>query len=210
MTDVFPEAGFIDERHLRAPSACDVAGLLKLDGVAGTASAFSLADQDGKVRSFTFKRKGSRMPRLWDNKQAVADIVLVEIPLKGEQATLKLRKFGSQEPPSDIVLKAAEGDTYIDIVLGNLPPFNGTHASSATQNPTNRVDHFELYYKLASHQLGGVVEIPHLGRRKFRTHVEAPSPRIVQFVERRPGLGGADAGAVAAAHRPICASVIFE
>jgi len=206
--------GRIHGSLLRDPTAYQVAGRLQLSGVRGRASTFGFVDVEGSIYSFVFK--GSGLPSIWDDRQALADVTLVSIPLQGEAATLRLEGL----PPDtsrtrELQLRRSGQDGTIDIVIGNLPPFEYEHADQ------ERGEHFSLYYRLVSGHAHGSSQIPLRGALSVsKESIEGPChlvPPIIDYVEGRDSCPDESQvssdvvifGPHAASNRAICAQAVY-
>lgn len=214
MSNISPRHGRIASRHLANPSAREIAGVLDLRDIKGTVSTFGFVDMGCQIYSFTFKQS-AESPSLIDDKQALADITLIEIPLQGDEATLTFTSFGG-EPAPPLILRDSDGDSLIDVVLGNLPPYEDLDCSDMHATADM---HFALYYPLADLASPGPIQIPFRGSRKvFNAVGEGPPPSrpgVVGFVEAEPCLTSPGVSVCvdphpASTNRPICTQVVFE
>lgn len=184
MRDILPEAaavkpGYIEEEADGIPPEKISARMRVREG---RVWVYSLADVDQKVRSMTFKTIGSGMT-MYGVKQAVADIVAVDIPIReGGRVVIYATPFGGERGQRLFKLKPRQTQEYVEILLGNLTPLRG----GVKAEPAS---HFALYADLSKNQVGRV-PVPHLGRRKCpQREVEESDfelPEVIRSVSAPP------------------------
>jgi len=222
MSEILGGGGDIASKHLKEGGGSGAAAILSLKGLNGTATVLSLADVGGKVRSFTFK-ESSGDTVLWGVKGAIADVVLLSLPMNGSQVEFKLRRFGEPADKAEsIVVKASGG--YADVVLGNLPPYIADDVACKKRNASHFVHFYDL---LPPAQVPKKRKLPFPGKKeKHQVDLEKFDdwPPVLQFVEGRgpcidflapaplskKNLSTWKLGIRAASNRAICAVASFE
>ncbi len=190
-----------------------VAGLLEVTNKEAFASTFGFVDMNDLVPSFTFKRLSSEHP-MSDYRQALADVVLIKIPLGENVQDVKLILDGKDEQGNPLQRKISltvfGDESFIDIVVGNIAPlFDGPTCAT----PPLADEHFEQYYELARAKLPVLREaqIPFIGRRtEKKINVEVDSPPVLSFVEAPVCNVSAGGLHPSSSNRPICTQVVFE
>ncbi|HEX7184966.1 MAG TPA: hypothetical protein VF756_24275 [Thermoanaerobaculia bacterium] len=167
---------------LTRPSERFLKAYLELDQ--GLFQTFSLVDTCGFVRAFRFKPARKAIPRPVLLQQAVADIVLVEIPVAGCSITISTSDFQGR-PTGRVRLgpRFCSGPPrQVDVLLGNLSTEFGN-------DPDRIVQHFERYYEIAERRWGRTRRpSPYWnenGPRIEASKVEAPEneiPRVIRAV----------------------------
>lgn len=207
MAKVSPAAGRIARRHLYEPNASEVAGLLWLEGIEGTVQSYGLANLRNEIRSLTFKNSNQDLP-VWDFKQALTDILMIDVPIDGDTVELTFKGFSGGEIKRK--LKPREWDRTVDVLLANIGPIPEYCPED------EEAHHFAFYYDLAEQQ-NVEREIPEVGRARIESAgLEPPLPRVIQFVgegsclRRVASLASRAGGVLMGSSRPICTVVVFE
>jgi hypothetical protein len=213
MSKVSFQSRSFDRDHI-SQNLPGLAGFLNIDGLKATVSTFGLVDFDQMIPSFTFKKLASGRP-ITDYRQALADIVLVSLPLGESISKVTIELASDSGWPRKVDLEVNGKDQSIDIVVGNLAPLLTEGVDCEFHGPI--VDeHFELYYRLARPATPGYreAEVPFLDKLMTKkVNVEYPPPPIVAFVE-----GGDKCSRVqqeggplpSSSNRPICTQVLME
>lgn len=197
MGRVSPRARFIRKDVVENPSDSEIAGLLRLKGVLSTLRVFSLADRARRdkdmIYSFKFKEPGVFEKRV--SKQGLADILVLDVPIKSDMTTITLEKFGGHGARF-VELRPRNGAEIVEIFLGNVVPLD---IRQEVPVPLSPVEHFKLYYSLAEAGTDVEIRFPHPGRHKvLRSKVERRKlPSVITLLN-----GGCDGSGGTC--RPIC------
>jgi hypothetical protein len=201
------------ERRLLGPgeyiSTTEMAARLKL--AAGKVKVFSVADVEGQVHSMTFKDSGQ--PVLRGIKQAVADIIVVELTINNPFVYIYGVELGTKRASSgDLLFKLApaKGSHEVEVLLGNLTPLQ------EIVKPEAAAEHFMLYGKLTDPASN--LPIPYLGfRDKAVAEVEGNQhlPLVIRAVQKHGDLGvptvcPLEFGSQGGTNRPICTTIMQE
>lgn len=148
---VAPGGGQVRRECIHHPEYCKVSAAAWLWH--GTARACHLAhlreaaanpenpyEGNQPVNAFRFKRAGSE-DSVRDVVQAVADAVVVEVPITAGELSILLRPFGSEE--STQAYRFTPHNGRLTLVIGNLP----THTANEDRDEASH--HFEAFYTLA-------------------------------------------------------------
>jgi len=186
MAHILKKAGVIKSDVLLRPAANQIAALLTFSGIKGRIKTFHMAENCGKVSSLTFTEGGTK---LWSCKQALADILVIEIPINQQYATLTVSKYGNSYAKRSMYLAPKEGERVVDVLLGNLTPL--AYARDIYNNKENlvAVPHFRRYYNLSAQEIDqGSFRIPvrgHMGELGTKVNPQSLPP-LLRSVSGRP------------------------
>jgi len=179
---VFPDHGSLRGSLSDLHKQGVIASYLELRNVRGVASVYALTEMGQMIPAFRFRVFHSFGGYRSVIRQAVAEVVIVDLEMEGAAAELKVqRKDGCHS----VALTPVDGRA--EILIGNLAPF-GFYSG-------NSLPHFKMYFPLTGAEPGSMEEPMATGKEVSESEVfsevpmrSQPVPDIAATVSYQPKL----------------------
>jgi hypothetical protein len=150
MKKIFPTAAAVDPDCL-APHPQKGLITARLELRQGDLRTYRLASFEGNVHKFVFRSLTEALSKI-PYSQALADAMVVDIPVAGCEAVVTAERFdGSGSRSMKIAPQQCGKDELVEMVLLNLPDRSPqtTVASHSDEDPQGVATHFEMFYALS-------------------------------------------------------------